>query len=340
MLINFASDNYAGIDPEFLKAIDQANIGAVPAYGNDPHTQAMEERFRETFGPNARVFPVFNGTGANVSALGAVLRPYETVICADKAHINVDETGAPERVLGVKLELVQAPDQKLTVEAISRKLVRRGDQHYAQARVVSITNSTEYGTVYSVDEIRAIADYCHVNGLYLHCDGSRISNAAASLGCSLRAITTDAGVDFLSFGATKNGAFAVEAVVFLNPELGLDFLYHRKQRLQLSSKMRFASAQLSRALEGDYWRKNAEHANRMAERLENGLKQVPGFALTQKRQANAIFAILPAAQIERLQKKFAFYVWDEITNEIRLMTSFQTTEADVDAFLAECRSGA
>lgn len=333
MKINFASDNYAGVAPEMIRAIESANQGAVPAYGSDPYTLSMQEKFRGVFGENARAHPVFNGTGANIVALGSVIRPYESIICAEKSHIQVDECGAPEHILRVKLELIATPDQKITPAQIREKLVRRGDIHYAQARVVSITNSTEYGTVYTASEIRAIADVCHENGLYLHCDGSRLSNAAASLGTSFRAITTDAGVDFLSFGATKNGALAVEAVVFLNPALGLDFEFHRKQNLQLSSKMRFSSAQLECFLDEGYWRKHASHANQMAERLEQGLKQVPGFQLTQKRQANAIFAILPKPLIDRLQSQFVFYVWNELTNEVRLMTSFQTTESDVEAFL-------
>jgi len=334
MKINFASDNYAGVAPEMLRAIENANSGTVPAYGSDPYTQSMQDKFKAVFGGTARAFPVFNGTGANVVALGSVLRPFESVICAEKSHIQVDECGAPEHILRVKLELISTNDQKITPEQVREKLVRRGDIHYAQARVVSITNSTEYGTVYTAAEIRAIADVCRENGLYLHCDGSRISNAAAALHTTFRAITTDAGVDFLSFGATKNGALAVEAVVFLNPTLGLDFEFHRKQNLQLSSKMRFSSAQLECFLDEGYWRKHASHANRMAERLEQGLKQVPGIELTQKRQANAIFAILPPALIERLQQKFVFYVWNELTNEVRLMTSFQTTESDVEAFLS------
>ncbi len=321
-----------------LRAIENANSGTVPAYGSDPYTQSMQDKFKAVFGETARAYPVFNGTGANVVALGSVLRPYETVVCAEKAHIQVDECGAPEHILRVKLELISTKDQKITPEQIREKLVRRGDIHYAQARVVSITNSTEYGTVYTAAEIRAIADVCHENGLYLHCDGSRISNAAASLNTSFRAITTDAGVDFLSFGATKNGALAVEAVVFLNPTLGLDFEFHRKQNLQLSSKMRFSSAQLDCFLDESYWRKHASHANRMAERLEQGLKQVRGFELTQKRQANAIFGTLPQAVIERLQQKFVFYVWNELTNEVRLMTSFQTTESDVEAFLSALKT--
>lgn len=338
MKINFASDNYAGVAPEMLRAIENANSGAVPAYGSDPYTQSMQARFRAVFGETARAFPVFNGTGANVAALGSVIRPYETIICAEKSHIQVDECGAPEHILRVKLELIETRDQKITPAQIQEKLVRRGDIHYAQARVVSITNSTEYGTVYTAQEIRAIADVCHENGLYLHCDGARLSNAAAALNTSFRAITTDAGVDFLSFGATKNGALAVEAVVFLNPTLGLDFEFHRKQNLQLSSKMRFSSAQLECFLDEGYWRKHASHANQMAEKLEQGLKQVPGFQLTQKRQANAVFAILPKPLIDQLQEKFVFYVWDERTNEVRLMTSFQTTESDVEAFLSALKN--
>jgi threonine aldolase len=330
----FASDNYAGVLPEVLDAIAAANTGHAPAYGNDEWTARAEARFREHFGDGASAFIVFNGTGANVVALRALCKPWDAVICAETAHLNVDECGAPERVGGLKLLPVGTPDGKLTPELIAPRLVRFGDEHAVQPRVVSITQSTELGTVYSIEEVSELADLCDDHGLLLHVDGARLANAAAALGVPLRAITTDAGVDALSFGGTKNGLLLGEAVVLLRPGLAEAMPYLRKQSMQLASKMRFLAAQFEALLEGERWRDAAAHANAMAARLAEAVAGVPGVTLTQRVQANAVFAVLPREVTARLQERFRFYTWDEATGEVRWMCSWDTTEADVDAFAA------
>jgi threonine aldolase len=335
---SFASDNYAGALPEVLEAISAANVGHAPAYGADEWTGALQERIRESFGPDARAFPVFNGTGANVTALRALTRPYDAVICAETAHLNVDECGAPERIGGVKLLTVATPDGKLTPELVAPRLARFGDEHAVQPRVISITQSTELGTVYSPDETSALADAAREHGMTLHVDGARLANAAASLGLPLGAITTDAGVDALSLGATKNGALGAEAVVFLRPGLGEGIEFLRKQSMQLASKMRFVSAQLEVLLRDELWRRPAAHANQMARRLEGALTGVDGVTVTQPVQANALFAILPPGATEALQRDWRFYTWDESTGEVRWMCSWDTRAEDVDAFADAVRA--
>jgi threonine aldolase len=333
----FASDNYAGVLPEVLAALAEANDAHAPAYGGDPWTERAEGRFREHFGEDAQAFLVFNGTGANVIALRALTRPYDAVICAETAHLNVDECGAPERIGGVKLLTVATPDGKLTPTLVEPRLARFGDEHAAQPRVVSISQSTELGTVYEPREVRALAEQAHAHGMLLHADGARLANAAAALGVPLRALTTDAGVDALSFGATKNGAICGEAVVLLRPGLGEDMPFLRKQSMQLASKMRFLAAQLEVLLRGELWLRAATHANAMARRLADALADVDGVVLTQAVQANALFAVLPPGAAERLQRRWRFYVWDEGTGEVRWMCSWDTTEEDVDAFAADVR---
>jgi threonine aldolase len=330
----FASDNYAGIHPEVLAAIGAVNDGHEVAYGDDTETARLQEIVRSEFGDHANVFPVFNGTGANVVALSAVCSRWEAVICADTAHINCDEGGAPEKVAGLKLHLVPTPDGKLTPALVDLHAWGFGDVHRAQPRVVSITQSTELGTVYTPDEIRALADHAHEHGMALHLDGARIANAAASLGVSLRAITTDVGVDIVSFGGTKNGAMLGEAVIVLNPALRDAIPFLRKSSMQLSSKMRFVSAQLTALLTDQLWRRNAEHANAMAQRLAGHVAGIPGVVLTRPVQANALFPVLPADVTERLQKRFRFYTWNQHTGEVRWMCAWDTTIEDVDAFAA------
>jgi threonine aldolase len=281
------------------------------------------------------VFPVFNGTGANVIAIRAVCRPYQAVICAETAHLYVDECGAAEAIAGVKLLTVATPDGKLTPELVDTRLTGRGDEHRVQPRLVTVTQSTELGTLYSLDELRALAAHAHEHDLLLHVDGARIANAAVSLGVPLRETTTDAGADILAFGATKNGALGAEAVVFLSEGLAGEALYLRKQSLQLASKMRFISAQLEAILTDDLWRENAAHANAMAARLAEALGDVPDIAITQPVQANAVFATLPAAATSALQETYGFYVWDELTGEVRWMCSWDTSPEDVDAFAAD-----
>ena len=335
---SFASDNYAGALPEVIEAVAAANGGHAPAYGGDPLTHRVEALFRDEFGPEAHVLPVFNGTGANVIALRAVVRPYDAVVCAATAHLNVDECGAPERVGGFKLLAVDTPDGKLTPELVAPRLIRFGDEHAVQPRAVSITQSTEFGTVYRPAEIAALADQAHGHGMLLHVDGARLANAAAALGCSLAAITTDAGVDVLSFGATKNGALGAEAVVLLRADLGDGVQFMRKQSMQLASKMRFLSAQLEALLAAERWRAPAAHANAMARRLADAVAGVDGVRVTQSVQANAVFAVLPPGVAEELQREWRFYTWDESSGEVRWMCSWDTAPEEVDAFAEAVRA--
>lgn len=335
----FASDNYAGIHPEVLAAIVEANGGHQVAYGEDVYTERLQEVLAGHFGEGVEGWPVFNGTGANVLGLQSMLPRWGAVVCAATAHIHTDEAGAPERVAGIKLLPVATPDGKLTPELIDREAWGFGDEHRAQPLVVSITQSTELGTVYTAAEVRAIADHAHGLGMRLHMDGARISNAAASLGVGLREVTRDAGVDVLSLGGTKNGAMLGEAVVVLNPDASTGLRYLRKFDMQLASKMRFVSAQLVALLEGDLWLRNASHANGMAQRLRAGIERglaegsIRGVTLTQQTQSNGVFAALPEGVADLLRKEFRFYDWDATRNEVRWMCSFDTTEEDVDALV-------
>jgi threonine aldolase len=326
----FASDNYAGAHPSVLEAVAAANSGWAQAYGDDPWTARLRARLRELLG-DVEAFPVFNGTGGNVTALAAVLRPYEAVICPETAHINVDECGAPERIAGAKLVDVPTPDGKLTPELLRGRLVGFGDQHHVQARVVSVSQSTELGTVYTPAELAALAETAHEAGLYLHVDGARLVNAAAALDLELRALTSGCGVDLLTLGGTKGGLLGAEAVVFLRAELADGYLYARKQGTQLASKMRFISAQLLRLFEDDLWRETAGHANAMARRLRDAVAAVPGIRIAYPVEANAVFAVLPQPAIERLHGRYHFYVWDDDVGVVRWMCSWQTTPEDVDA---------
>jgi threonine aldolase len=336
----FASDNYAGIHPEVLAAIAEANGGHQVAYGEDVYTAELQRVMKSHFGEQAETFPVFNGTGANVTALTSLLPRWGAVVSAKTAHINTDEGGAPERVSGLKLLTVEVPDGKLTPELIDLEAWGWGDEHRAQPLAVSITNTTELGTLYSVDEIRAISDHAHSLGMKVHLDGARISNAAAALGVPLREFTTDAGVDILSFGGTKNGLMYGEAVVVLNPEASEGLTYLRKLNMQLASKMRFVSAQLIALLADDLYLRSAGHANAMAARLRSSLEAeiaagtIRGLSFSQATDANAVFAVLPAGVADTLRQSFRFYDWDAAANEVRWMASFDTTEADIDAFVA------
>ena len=334
----FASDNYAGVHPEVMAAVAAANDGHARAYGADPVTEQAVAAIRRELGEQAEVAFVFNGTGANVVGLQLMLRPWEHVVCARTAHIAVDECGAPERLVGAKLVDVVTPDGKLTPDAVRSVHTGIGDEHRTQPRVVSITQSTELGTLYTPEEIRALADTAHELGMYLHLDGARLANAAASLGVSLAGTTSECGVDVLSFGGTKNGLMGGEAVVVLRPELAAALPYVRKQLMQLASKGRFVAAQFLALLTDELWLRNAGHANAMAARLHDAVVDVPGVKVTQQRQANAVFAIVPEAVVEPLQQVSPFYVWDEATTEVRWMCSWDTTESDVDAFVAAVRA--
>lgn len=336
--INFASDNYAGIHPDILQAITNANNDPSPAYGSDGHTSIAIEKFKEQFGSQAEVFFVFNGTAANVTALQSLMKSFEAVICANKAHIQVDECGAPEKLTGGKLLLVESANGKMNPDLITPLLERVGDQHYIQPRVISISQSTEFGTIYTANEIKKLSDFAHQNNLYLHMDGARISNAAASLNASFKSFTSDAGVDVVSFGGTKNGMMLGEAVIFINPALAKNFPYIRKQSMQLASKMRFISSQFNALLTNNLWFTNANHANQMAQLLANQLTQFPEIQLTQQVQANGIFAIFPRKLINKLLENFHFYVWNETMNEVRLMTSFNTLEREVTSLIDAIKS--
>jgi threonine aldolase len=333
----FASDNNSGAHPDVLAAIAQADEGRVAAYGDDDFTAATGELFRRHFGRDAEPFLVFNGTGANVCALDALTRPFEGLICTEVAHLNVDECGAPERVAGVKLLTVATEDGKLSSDDVRRWEGRRGDEHQVQPRVVSITQATELGTVYTPDETRAIADAAHELDMHVHVDGARLANAAASLDLPLSALTADLGVDVVSFGGTKNGLLLGEAVVFLRPGLGEAFRFTRKQLGQLASKMRFLAVQFDALLDGDLWRANASHANAMARRLADAIAAIDAAEVAHPVEANGVFVNLPGPAIDRLREALPaalpFYVWDEAAGTIRLMCSWDTTEEDVDGLV-------
>ncbi len=329
----FASDNYAGAHPEVLAALALANGGHQVAYGEDQYTEHLQRIMHSHFGPTAEAFPVFNGTGANVTALQALTDRWGAVICAETAHINVDEGGAPERMGGLKLLTVPTPDGKLTPELIDRQAWGWEDEHRAMPQVVSITQNTELGTVYTVEEIRAIVEHAHAKGMKVHLDGARIANAAASLDVPMRAFTNAVGVDVISYGGTKNGMLFGEAVVVLNPDAVSHMKHLRKLSMQLASKMRFVSVQLEALLSKDLWLRNARHANAMARRLAAGVRELDGVEILYPVQANAVFARLPHEVSRRLQERFRFYFWDEAAGDVRWMCAFDTTEDDVDAFL-------
>lgn len=331
---SFASDNYAGAHPEVLTALALANGGHQIAYGEDQYTDHLQEVFRRHFGPRAQVFPVFNGTGGNVTALQAVTQRWGGVICPESAHINTDECGAPERVGGLKLLTVASPEGKLTPDLIDLQAFGFDDEHRAQPQAVSITQTTELGTCYTPQEIRAICEHAHARGMAVHLDGARIANAAATLDLPLSAFTTDAGVDILTFGGTKNGAVFGECVVVLDPDRVSAMKYLRKMSMQLASKMRFVSVQFEALLAGDLWLRSARHANAMASRLADSVRAVEGVTVVRPVQANQVFAVLPREVTDRLQKRFRFYVWNESTGEVRWMCSFDTIQEDVDAFAA------
>ena len=330
---SFGSDNHAGAHEAVVNAVIAANTGDATAYGEDEWTRRATARLREVFQAEGDVFFVFNGSAANILGLSLLLRRYEAVICAESAHIHTDECGAAEQILGTKLLTVPSPDGKVTLEGIARHLQGRGDEHHAQPGAVAITQTTELGTCYTLDELRAISDFCRANDLRLFIDGARLANAAAYLDCSLADLARHA--DVLSFGGTKNGALGAEAVVVMGPDLVADVKYLRKQQLQLASKMRFLSAQFLALMEDDLWRHSAAHANEMAQRLFQGVGNLPGVEVAYPVQSDAVFARLQPGHIEALQRDWYFYVWDEKTSIVRWMTAFDTTESDVDQFVTD-----
>ena len=329
---SFASDNNAGIHPKILEAIASTNQGHVVGYGDDPYTIAAVEKFKQHFGEDIEVFFAFNGTAANCLGLKALSESYHAVICAESAHIYTDECGAPEKFTGCKLIPIPAPDGKLTVDSVAHAYHGIGDQHHVQPRVISITQATEMGTVYKPKEVRNLAHFAHQRGMFLHMDGARIANAAVSLGLTLREATRDLGVDVLSFGGTKNGAMGAESVIFFDKKFSRDFLYVRKQAMQLASKMRFISAQFEALFTADLWRQNAEHANRMAADLEKEIRNIPRIKIVYPVEANGVFAQIPADAISKIQERYFFYVWNEEQSVVRWMCSFDTTKEDVTQF--------
>ncbi len=333
----FASDNNSGVHPAILEAMSRVNAGHEIAYGDDKYTEAVSEKLKAIFGKETGVYFVFIGTAANVLGLSALTQSYNAVICPESAHINIDECGAPEKFTGCKFLSVATPDGKLTVDLIKQHMHGFGFEHHSQPKVISITQSTELGTLYSIHEIKTIADYAHEHDMYLHMDGARISNAAVALNEGFYEMTGGAGVDVLSFGGTKNGMMYGEAVIFFNKDLCSDFKYRRKQGMQLASKMRYISAQFDAFLENDLWKHNARHANAMAQNLYTAVKDIPGVKITRPVEANAVFAIIPKEVIPKLQEAFFFYVWDEDTSEVRWMCSFDTTEEDIEEFSALLR---
>ena len=334
---SFGSDNHSGVHPDILKAIAAANVEHDLAYGDDKVTVRLQQLFKSLFGEQAEIVPTFNGTGANVVCLQTMTRSHHGIICAETAHINVDECGAPEKHTACKLLTVPTPDGKLTPDTVKKHFEAFGFQHHSQPKVISISQTTELGTLYTPAEIKALADLAHAHDMYLHIDGSRLCNAAVALNIPFRAFTTDCGVDAFSFGGTKCGLLMGEVVVLLRPELSRDALYIRKQAMQLYSKMRFVSAQFEAFLANDLWKTLASHSNRMAALLGSELAKLPNVKLAYPVQANGVFAAMPRKVIDALSESYFFYVWNEDRNEIRLMCSFDTTEEDVMAFVATAK---
>lgn len=337
-LKTLASDNYSGVHPKIMQALLTANTGHAPAYGADIFTKEAIGKFTAYFGDDAAVFFVYNGTGANISGLAAGARSFNAILCSELAHINVDESTAPEKFTGCKLIPIPTSDGRLYADEVAARVVRQGDQHHPQIRLISISQTTEYGTVYTVEEIKALATVARKYNLLLHMDGSRIANAAVSLQKEFREFTRDAGVDILSFGGTKNGMMFGEAVILFNTSLANQFNYIRKQSTQLHSKMRFIGAQFNALLSDELWKENAGHANAMAKLLEQKLQGVPGVTITQAVEANVVFATLPQKIIPILQDMCFFYVWNEDSAEARLMCSFDTTREEVINFAEKIRN--
>jgi threonine aldolase len=330
----FASDNNSGVHPNMLKAMEAANVGHYTGYGNDPYTEKAKAVFKEKFGSDTEVFFVFNGTGANVLALSSVTRSFNSIICAETAHIQEDECGAPEKFTGCKLLPVEPVNGKLTPATVKHHLKGFDFEHHSQPRVISISQVTEMGTVYKPEEIKALAVLAHENNMLLHMDGARIANAAIALDVDFKAFTRDCGVDILSFGGTKNGMMMGEAVLFFNPELTRQTKFIRKQSMQLYSKMRFVGAQFIAYFENDLWKETATHANKMAKLLESEVARIPEVKVTQPVEANGVFVIVPREIIKPLQEQFFFYIWNETLSEVRWMTSFDTTEKEIYEFTA------
>jgi len=337
MLHSFGSDNHSGIAPEILDAIIKANKDFTVAYGEDEITKSATRLFKEQLGEEAEPFFVFNGTGANILALKALTKSYNAILCPDSAHINMDECAAPEKMTGCKLIPIPTKDGKVSIENVKKELKGFGFQHHAQVKVLSISQPTELGTLYTPKEIKELAELMHQNNCYLHIDGSRISNASASLNMPVKSFTADLGVDAISFGGTKNGLLIGEAVVFFKKELAENFLYIRKQAAQLFSKNRFIAAQFEAYLSGGLNLKLAGHSNSMAKYLESELKSISQVRISRPVETNAVFACLPKDLCAKLQERHCFYIWDEDTIEVRWMCSFNTRKEDIDKFVSDIK---
>lgn len=335
---SFGSDNHSGVHRDILSAISEANKDHVIAYGDDPYTEKVSQKIKQLFGEQAHFFPMFNGTGANICALRACLQPYHAIIAPETGHIFVDECGAPEWLTGAAVKSVSTPDGKVRPEMLHPFFYHFGFEHHSQPKVLYISQLSELGTAYTIAEIKALADLLHQHNMYLHMDGARIANAAATLGVSFKEITTDAGVDILSFGGTKNGMMLGESVITFRPELAENMKYIRKQSTQLYSKMRFCSAQFLAYLENDLWLQNARHANKMAQMLRSELEKVSSIQFTQPTDGNILLLKMEPDMIEKLLQKHFFYIWDEMTHEIRLVTSWDTTEEDVQALISDVKN--
>jgi threonine aldolase len=335
----FASDNAATVHPLVLESIAAANVGHAFGYGHDPYTDAVQRRLAAALGaPEAAVFFVFNGSGANVLSLRSALRPWEAAIVSANAHLHTDEVGAPEAVAGVKLLVAETVDGRITIDGVRRLVERPNDEHAVKPGLLSLTQATELGTLYSLEDLRALGEQAHAHGLRVHVDGARFANAAAALGVSLPELVGAAGIDLLSFGGTKNGLMVGEAVVVFDPELAAGMLHLRKQTLQLASKMRFIAAQFDALLQDDLWLQNATHANAMAQRLCDAVSGVDGVVVTRRPAANAVFAVIAPEVRLALQQEFDFYEWDDVTGEVRWMCSWDTTEDDIDEFARAVRA--
>lgn len=333
MIRGFGSDNFSGVSPEVFKAIEEASYGHQHSYGEDIYSEKAIADFKAIFGQDIEVFFVYNGTGANILSLSSFIRPYQAIICAETAHINVDECGAIEKQSGCKLLTVPTFDGKLNIGLIQNHMHDFGNQHHVQPKMISLTQCTELGTAYTPKELKEICDFAHAHDMYVHMDGARLANAIAYLGCTPKSLTTEVGIDVLSFGGTKNGMLFGEAVIFFNTSVKEDVPFIRKQLMQLHSKTRFIATQFSAILKNDLWLKTAGHANRMAQRLASEAAKIPGIRITQAVQGNEIFAIVPREKIELLQKECFFYVWDENASEVRWVCSFDTTESDIIEFV-------
>lgn len=336
--LSFGSDNHSGVHDKVWTALQKANDGYCPAYGDDPLTQQVLKDIEKLFGGDCEAYFTLTGTGANVLSLQCFIRSYHAVFCAATSHINVDECGSVQKLTQARLQVIDTPDGKLTPALIQPKLLNNRDQHHSQGRVVSITQSTEYGTLYSLQELRALADFAHEHGMYLHIDGARLANAAAALGCTMQAMTKDVGADIVSFGGTKNGLMFGEAVITFQPSLTDDMRFYRKQITQLYSKMRYISAQYQAYLHDELWRNNALQANRMAKMLAEKLAEIPQVLITQDVTVNSLYVILPREITPALMDKYHFYMWNEALNEVRLMCSYNTTIEHVEEFVYTLRA--